>query len=709
MPVSVLSPRWTAVATASADDLHLDLKSAALFAQGECVTSMLAAQPDSLSVLPTTVQVLPVFVSDVLWGALSFDFSDASTLLQPDQINALSSFIIGLGVALQRQQDLCRSLVEKTAESRFRDLLETIEDLIWEVDEQAVYTYVSPQVKKLLGYAPEEVIGQKLDALMLVDQQSLASAIIRRCVSQHQGFSRVEVRRLSKAGRQIVVESNGVPFFDDQGNFKGYRGIDRDVTDRKAAEVELYHQHCLIELRAMVDSILARNIPLPQMLDQCTTILVQQLNVGVVRVWTLNPDTQMLELRSSAGHCIDSDHYYRRVAMGDLAIGFIAKSRCPLLTNDVQSESHIQRKNWALEAGLKAFAGYPLIVNEQLIGVISLFAQQDLPDDTLEMLSFIAGEIAEGIHRKQSEAALAKSEAQLRRKADALKLTLSKLRKTQAQLVQSEKMSSLGQLVAGIAHEINNPVNFIQGNVRYSQDYFGSLVQAVALYQQEHPTPSPTLLAALDELDLPFIQRDLPKVLASMEMGADRIQTIVSTLKVFACLDETGVKPIDVQSGLDSALMILRSRFSENPAHIRIAVERDYGDVVMVNGVVGHLNQVFMNLLTNAVDALHDAVARQIQLVPKIMIRTVQLNADQVRVEISDNAGGMSQAVQKQIFDPFFTTKPIGQGTGLGLSTCYQIVVNEHHGQISCDSQVGEGTRFILHLPTAAMALTPVV
>jgi signal transduction histidine kinase len=339
-----------------------------------------------------------------------------------------------------------------------------------------------------------------------------------------------------------------------------------------------------------------------------------------------------------------------------------------------------------------------------LIGVLSLFAPHDLSCETLEMLAFIATEIAEGIRRKQAEVALAKSEARLRRKAEALKVSLSKLRTTQAKLVQSEKMSSLGQLVAGVAHEINNPVNFIHGNIRYSQEYFQSLLKVVQLYQQEHPTPSPQLVDALADLDLPFIQRDLPKVLHSMEMGADRIQSIVATLKVFACLDETGVKPIDVQAGIESALMLLNRRLRQNQAQIEINIDRRYGEVAMVEGVVGHLNQVFMNLLTNAIDALHEAVDIHSQAAPKITITTTQINPEQVQVEVMDNAGGMEAAVQKQIFDPFFSTKPIGQGTGLGLSTCYQIVVHEHGGQIECASQVGEGSRFTIVLPVTAQA-----
>jgi two-component system, NtrC family, sensor kinase len=678
-------------------DWSLDVRSAAALQRGQVITLARSAGG--------VCQWFPIFVAERFWGILGFDFSRAMPLTERAHFEGLKLFTVSLGAVLAQQTQRQQQAIAMTESRRFQDLLETIEDWIWEVDEQGIYTYVSPQVEKLLHYQPAEVIGKSLNDMMRLSQPQAANAIITYSVQQRQPFARVETIRLTKAGRQIVMESNGVPFFDAQGEFKGYRGIDRDIRDRKAAEDELYQQNCLIELRATIDSILGRNIPLTEMLTLCTAILVQQLDVSVARIWITNPSKTLLELQASAGSTLDdSDSFFQQVPIGALAIGMIAQDRSPILTNDVPSEPRIHVQEWAARRGLKAFAGYPLIANEDVVGVMSLFAPHDLAFETLEMLSFIAAEIAEGIRRKQSEVALAKSEARLRRKAEALKMSLSKLRTTQAKLVQSEKMSSLGQLVAGVAHEINNPVNFIQGNVRYSQEYLHSLLQAVQLYQAEHPHPSPQLAEALDALDLPFIQRDLPKVLTSMEMGADRIQSIVATLKVFACLDETGVKPIDVQAGIDSALMLLSRRLRQNQAQVEITIERNYGDVAPVEGLVGHLNQAFMNILTNAIDALHEAVDDEIQTAPKITIKTTQLDPAQVQIEITDNAGGMETEVQKQIFDPFFTTKPIGQGTGLGLSTCYQIVVHEHGGQIECSSEVGSGTCFSICLPTTATA-----
>ncbi len=692
----VMRQQWRlahpAIQGRSDTDWPLDPRSAAALQRGQVVT--LARTQGGVC------QWFPIVVAQQFWGVLGFDFSHAMPLTDPAHIDALKLFATSLGAVWSQRTALQQQATAIVTESRFQNLLETIEDWIWEVDENAIYTYVSPQVEHLLQYRPEEVIGRSLCDMMRLDQPQAANSIISYCVQQRQAFARVETIRRTKDGQSIVMESNGVPFFDAHGQFKGYRGIDRDISDRKAAEDELYQQNCLIELRAMIDSILGRNIPLAGMLELCTAVLVEQLNIGVARIWIVNPGKTLLELQASAGlQANDAESFCPQVPIGTLAVGLIAQERQPLLTNDVSAESRIVAQDWALRRGMTAFAGYPLIANDEVIGVMSLFAQQDLAFETLEMLSYIAGEIAEGIRRKQSEAALAKSEARLRRKAEALKVSLSKLRTTQAKLIQSEKMSSLGQLVAGVAHEINNPVNFIQGNVRYSQEYLQGLLQVVQLYQQEHTTPSPQLAEALDTLDLDFIQRDLPKVLNSMEMGADRIQSIVATLKVFACLDETGVKPIDVQAGIDSALLLLGRRLRQNMTQTEITIIREYGDVPMVQGVVGHLNQAFMNLLTNAIDTLHEAVDRQIQHRPAITITTRQIGDRQIQIAIADNGTGMEEEVQKQIFDPFFTTKAIGQGTGLGLSTCYQIVVNEHGGQIECESRLGAGTQFTLHLP----------
>lgn len=278
-----------------------------------------------------------------------------------------------------------------------------------------------------------------------------------------------------------------------------------------------------------------------------------------------------------------------------------------------------------------------------------------------------------------------------------LQQALTELHSTQQQLVQTEKMSSLGQLVAGVAHEINNPVNFIYGNITYINSYSKDLLKLVQAYQAHYPNPPQTLQATLDEVELDFINEDLPKILESIKVGTERIREIVLSLRNFSRLDESEFKAVDLHQGIESTLLILQHRLKAIPESPAIEVVKDYGQLPLVECYPGQLNQVFMNLLANAIDALEES-ARQIQP-GKIWIST-QVTADnRVQIAIADNGSGIPEIVRAHIFDPFFTTKPIGKGTGLGLSISYKIVIEKHHGKMWCDSTLGEGTKFMIEIP----------
>ncbi|MEB3294398.1 MAG: ATP-binding protein [Synechococcales bacterium] len=293
------------------------------------------------------------------------------------------------------------------------------------------------------------------------------------------------------------------------------------------------------------------------------------------------------------------------------------------------------------------------------------------------------------------------AEQQSRQQASELEKTLQRLRLTQSQLVQTEKMSSLGQLVAGVAHEINNPITFIHCNLSYVSDYTQELIDLLTQYQQVYPSPPQPLKARLAAADLEFMQTDLKKLLASMNYGSDRIRQIIQTLRNFARLDEMGIKAVDLHEGLDGALQFIDHRLGKIPGHPAIQVMKDYGILPQVQCYPGELNQVFMHLLTNALDALRSSSVCQ----PQIQITTRQLDPEWVQVTIADNGPGIAPEVQAKIFDPFFTTKPVGGGTGLGLTASYQIVVEQHHGKLICHSQVNQGTEFQLQLPVKQLTL----
>ncbi|MBD2314004.1 PAS domain S-box protein [Desertifilum sp. FACHB-1129] len=309
--------------------------------------------------------------------------------------------------------------------------------------------------------------------------------------------------------------------------------------------------------------------------------------------------------------------------------------------------------------------------------------------------------------RKQTEAALQESETQYREKAQELEATLNELQKTQTQLIQTEKMSSLGQLVAGVAHEINNPVNFIYGNITPASEYLQEMIGLLQLYEQHYPQPIPEIVERIEEIDLCFLIDDFQKVLASMKVGAERIQKIVLSLRNFSRLDEAAMKPVDIHEGIDNSLVILQNKLKDKPGHPEIKVIKDYEKLPLVECYAGQLNQVFMNLLTNSIDALEETFQLNSEQKPTIWIQTRSINSTEIQIQIRDNGKGMSEAIRNKIFDPFFTTKSVGKGTGLGLAISYQIVVEKHRGQLTCHSTPGKGSTFTIQIPIKSVLTLP--
>ena len=316
--------------------------------------------------------------------------------------------------------------------------------------------------------------------------------------------------------------------------------------------------------------------------------------------------------------------------------------------------------------------------------------------------------------RLASEALVRASEEKYRLQAKILESAFQELKSTQSQLIQAKKMSGLGQLIAGIAHEINNPVNFIYGNLSYADRYTKDLLSLIEIYRSHYPNPIEAVQLKLEEIDIDFLVDDFMRLINSIRVDAERIQKIVQSLNKFSRSDEVGCKYVNIHEGIDETLMILQSRLKTNPHRPEIRVDKLYGDLPEIECYAGQLNQVFMNPLTNAIDALEEDAktngnwqvindkpqwVRNDKKISRILIKTEIQDSDLLVISISDNGNGIPKALHNRLFDLFFTTKPVGKGTGLGLSIAYQIITENHGGKLSFDSTVGKGTEFVIEIP----------
>ncbi len=416
-------------------------------------------------------------------------------------------------------------------------------------------------------------------------------------------------------------------------------------------------------------------------------------------IWyRLNPELPYWEVVSDSKHPAMLDLLGLKATNAEIgSIALKTLNREIIRIDNIENECDSLAQKFFLSLGFTATLSLPIHTNSGEIGTFSCShytSPRPWLDSEVELLLAVIDQVAIAIDQaelyKQSRLAAKNAEE----KAHKLQEALSKLQQTQAQLVQSEKMSSLGQLVAGIAHEINNPVNFIHGNINHAVNYTHDLLQLVELYQRHYPQPIAEIRDEIEAIDLDFVSEDLPKLLSSMKLGTDRIRQIVLSLRNFSRLDEADMKAVDIHEGIDNSLLLLQNRLKFKPGHSEIEVIKEYGDLPLVECYAGQLNQVFMNLLANAIDAIEELDKTE---QGQICIRTF-VEGMNVAIHISDNGPGMSEEVRQRLFDPFFTTKPVGKGTGMGLSISYKIVVEKHQGQIQCISAPGQGAEFIVSI-----------
>jgi len=628
----------------------------------------------------------------------------------------------------------------------------------------------NPSAQRIFGYSKAEVLGQKAEILFRPERAAYLTPQVFDGI-RRQGRWAAEIRFRRQDGSEGVCETVMVPLRDENGLMVGTISINRDVTDRKRAEAELQKAHAELEKRVeeRTAELAANNdILLEEIRDRVAAeaalrksearyrLLAQRealLNQLAKQIRnSLNLDTILGTAVEQIRHLLQVDQclflWYRHDD-NSRCWEVVAEARQPdrpsflgvyevpegktgaqglaeldiICEEDLATAKVPEMQELHHHCGLRGVLAQRIRATRAVeeIGVVAAahFQPRQWTKGEVDLLKAIADQLAIAITQASLYAQSQAAARSARDRAKELKQALEQLQQAQTQLIQAEKMSSLGQMVAGIAHEINNPVSFIYGNLDPAKQYIEELVHLVELYRHHYANPVAEIQDYAEECDLDFLLQDLPKLLSSMQMGADRIRQIVLSLRNFSRLDEAECKPVNLHEGIDNTLLVLQHRLKPNGSHRPIQVIKNYGNLPKVECHASQVNQVFMNLLANAIDALREyeeklgpeasGFPRTITITTEIVARSSKLTrkdpitptttAQLATIRIADTGPGMSEEVRQHIFDPFFTTKPPGKGTGLGLSISYQIIVEKHGGNIKCLSTPGQGTEFIIELP----------
>lgn len=645
------------------NDLELGFSEEIVFGNPE--HNIRGFRTDDLAVLAGEIIHNPYDPATIADGSVHiFDTQKVPLRDAEGNVFAVLAFAHDITERHQSQEALRRS------EERFRSLVANIPGVVyrWQCDFST--TFISDAVYLLTGYpaadflSPPDMGGRSFASIIYSEDLAKVEETIHQGVENKQSYS-LEYRLQAADGTIKWVWDKGSPVLGHDGSVCCLDGVIFDISDRYYAQAALYQKTSELEavFRALPDLY-----------------------------FRLDADGIILDYLSgsSSDLYLSPEHF-----MGKKMIDILPSNIASQFARSIFEVSE-ERNSIDIE--------YSISISE----VEKTYEARLVPFNTDEII-IIARNITQ---RKQAE-------SELKDKNRQLEQTLKQLGRTQAQLIQAEKMSSLGQLVAGIAHEINNPVTFIYGNIIYARDYAKNLLRLCSLYQEHYPEPVSNISEFADEIEIEFIKEDFPHLLNSIEIGADRIRQIVLSLRSFSRLEESDLKRVDIHEGIESALLILQHRLKETGTNRNIEIFKEYGQIQPVQCYAGQLNQVFMNILSNAIDALVDVRNRKLELagtseterqdlpglpllcdtLPWIRIRTDMLDNNRVLIAILDNGPGMADSVKSRIFDPFFTTKPVGQGTGLGLSICYQIVVERHGGSLRCISASGGGTEFAIEIP----------
>ncbi|MEH1945087.1 MAG: GAF domain-containing protein [Nostoc sp.] len=688
--------------------------------------------------------IIAIYHGQKLWGLLAVYQNARTRDWQKDEVYLLTQVGTQLGVALQQaefiqQMQIQAAEIGKAAE-RQRALANTVEKIRQSLEIEAIFKTTTQEVRRLLevervaiyrfypDWSGEFVADSIVDGWTpMVKPQPVTERLL---VQEKQAgkYARNEVFVPISQGEKLwgllVAYQNSQPRYwqDEEINLLAQVGVQLGVAlqqaeslkqmqvqaqklaqaaerERKAAEREKALAATVEKIRQSldIDTIFATSTEEVRRLLEVERVTIYRFRTdwsgefvaeSLAQGW--KPIREIVPAMSTTGYAY-ADDYLQKTQSRNFANG---KS---IVIKDIYSANYSISHIALLELmEARAYIIVPIFQGKKLWGLLAAYQNikpRDWQEDEVDLLMQIGTQLGVGLQQ-------AELLEQTQRQKQEIAQTLKELQHTQSQLIQSEKMAGLGQLVAGVAHEINNPISFIYGNITYVTEHTENLFKLLRVYQKQYPKATGEIQKQASGVDIDFISDDLPKILISMKMGAERISQLVLSLRIFSRLDQAGMKPIDLHEGIDSTLLILQHRLQPETNSFAIEVVKQYGELPLVVCYAAQMNQVFMNILNNAIDALeHSATSGKIIDNPKIWIRTEVIEGNTILICIADNGCGIPEMMRSRIFEPFFTTKQPGQGTGLGLSISYQIIVEKHGGNIKCVSEPGKGCELWIEIP----------